>query len=148
MFSEVSTAPTPGGDASLWVLTFLCPHLTCSQGIFSDRVQGSGLPWLGTSTAPQYLSLALRAPRWGSSDRSARPVCREGGVKGLAFLESRPKARYTAETVANASYLFPLHHCGLKLGFSAGHFCPEMSKRIQLTFFEAWEAKRKDCLQP
>ena len=53
-----------------------------------------------------------------------------------------------AKTVANASYLFRLHHCGLKVGFSAGHFCPEMSKRIQLAFFEALETKRKDCQQP
>lgn len=50
--------------------------------------------------------------------------------------------------VANASYLFLLDHCGLKVGFSAGHFCPEMSKRIQIAFFEALEAQRKDCPQP
>ena len=57
-------SPDAGQRRSSAVLTFLCPLLTCSQGIFSDRVLGSGLPWLGTSTAPQHCSLALRAPRW------------------------------------------------------------------------------------
>lgn len=84
----------------------------------------------------------------GRADPGTGPACPEGGVKRSGFPEEQAQGEIFALGAADTSYPFPLYHHALKVAFSAEHFCPEMSQRIQISFFEASEAKRKDCLQP